>query len=300
MKVITLTLNPAFDIHYKIENFKPYTENYIADILAQSGGKGVNISRALNIARVENTAYIVVGEKDKEEFLSGIDLNAKYFYEAVNIRRNITIHSDNQPETRFSMDNFALSDKVFAQVSKCLLTECDKNTILTFTGRIPKGIEKEKIVNLLIKLKEQGVKTVIDSNSLTKDEIFLIKPWLIKPNSYEFESIFGGDISKVHQLCEMGIENVIVSLEEKGVVFSNGKGTISVVPPTVNVVSSIGAGDSLIAGFIYGFVNGRSVTDTVKYAVAFGTSACLTDGTSPPIFKDINNIFERTKVKGDL
>ena len=113
MKIITLTLNPAFDIHCYAKNFKEYTENFVEVLSKDAGGKGINISRALTYNGIDNAAYMVVGCENKKEFIKSIkedNINYKEIEVSGKIRENITIHSDNVPETRISFSGFCINE----------------------------------------------------------------------------------------------------------------------------------------------------------------------------------------------
>lgn len=292
MKIYTLTLNPAFDLHYTIDDFKPYGENYVHNSLTQSAGKGINISRALKNADIENTAYIIVGKNDFESYTRNLDVDYKYYLTEGDVRKNITVHTKDMPETRISLDDFCVDKDVFANLKNDLHSVCDENTILTFTGRLPKGIDRQEAVYMLTTIKKAGAKIVCDCNSLTFEDLENIKPWLIKPNETEIKQLYSGDVKAAgEKLQKSGIENVMISMGSEGVLFLNKDGMLEVKPPKINAISTIGAGDSTIAGFISAFVNGMSVENCVKYAVASGTAACLEEGTNPPDVKRIEEIY---------
>ena len=96
MKIITITLNPAFDLHALVSNFALYLENYATNVIKHAGGKGINISKALNSFGIQNTAYMVLGRDNAEIFMSYLNrdkLNYKYILADGAVRENITIHS---------------------------------------------------------------------------------------------------------------------------------------------------------------------------------------------------------------
>ena len=103
MNIITLTLNPAFDVHCFIKGFAPYHENLATITENDAGGKGVNISRALTSCGVENLALVVLGEENGESFTRSLEADG-IIYRSISvkgrIRENITVHTDNAPETR--------------------------------------------------------------------------------------------------------------------------------------------------------------------------------------------------------
>ena len=296
MKIYTLTLNPAFDLHYTIENFKPYGENYVDNSLTQSAGKGINISRALKNEGVDNTAFVIVGKNDMDNYSKNLDINCRYFVTPGDVRKNITVHTKGMPETRISLDDFVVKTEVFDEFKKDLYSVCDSDTIVTFTGRLPKGVDKNDAKKMLMDIKKTGAKIVCDCNSFTFDDLAEIKPWLIKPNETEIKQLYDGDVTTAgEKLHNLGIENVMISLGSEGVVFFCNKGVIKVVPPEVEVISTIGAGDSTIAGFVTAYARKMDVEDCAKYAVATGTAACLEEGTNPPEKINVERIYSEIR-----
>ena len=136
MKIITLTLNPAFDTHCYIENFKPYYENLAKVTSFDACGKGVNISRTLNVGGVENTAFLLLGEDNADAFKKRLDKDGINFSEITvkgKIRENITVHTDGKNETRISFEGFECDDGILDRVAGML----DKDlidTVVTFTS----------------------------------------------------------------------------------------------------------------------------------------------------------------------
>ena len=299
MKIITLTLNPAFDVHCRADNFRPYHESIVEIMSRDAGGKGVNISRALCSVGCENTAVAIVGDENGDEFtrmLENDGLKVDTIRCKGRIRENITLHEKENPETRISFGGFAVDGSVIEAISE-KMGDVSENTVVTFTGSLPRGISSSDILTMLKKLKAQGAKIVIDSRSVTLDELVDFKPWLIKPNKDEIEKYIGGKVNGAEDALEIasrlhskGIENVMISLGKDGAVLANRDGRFYAKAPTVEAMSTIGAGDSAVAGFIFGFERGRSSDKRLALSVAFGTAACMRDGTKPPLECDIKTI----------
>lgn len=292
MKIITLTLNPAFDVHCDCEDFKAYSENLATITSKDAGGKGVNISRALTYNGIENCAYVVVGDENGDDFINSLKKdNIRYDEIRVfgRIRENITLHSKTTPETRISFSGFTADNSIIDRVMEKLSAEDISDLIFVFAGRIPDGIDKGYVKGFLKGLKEKGAKVIVDSKSFEKDDLFEILPWVIKPNEeevkiYSDELVYDLESGKkaAARLRDAGIENVLISLGSKGAVYATGEGEFVAKAPKIKVTSTIGAGDSLIAGFIFGVKKGLKPIDTLRYAVAYGSAACLEKGTNPP------------------
>ncbi len=304
MKIITLTLNPAFDVHCDCEDFKAYSENLATVTSKDAGGKGVNISRALTYNGIDNCAYVVVGDENGDDFLNSLK-NDNIRYDEIRvfgrIRENITLHSKTTPETRISFSGLSCDNSLIDRVMEKLSGEDISDLIFVFAGRIPDGIDKGYVKGFLKGLKEKGAKVIVDSKSFEKDDLFEILPWLIKPNEEEVK-IYSDDVvcdlesgkKAAKKLRDAGIENVLISLGSKGAVYATGEGEFVAKTPKIKVTSTIGAGDSSIAGYIFGVINGLNPIDTLRYAVAFGSAACLEAGTNPPspdrIFELLNDV----------
>ena len=305
MKIITLTLNPAFDVHCNADGFAPYKENIVEIISRDAGGKGVNISRALSAFSTENRALVVMGEENGDEFyrmLLSDGLSVTSVYTKGRIRENITLHERENPETRISFGGFAVNGDIIRKI-KTSVGSVDENTVITFTGSLPKGIETADVLALLGEYKSQGAKIVIDSRSVTLSEIKDFKPWLIKPNKDEIEKYIGKQVEKnldaakiASEIQHFGVENVMISLGGDGAVLATNEGCFIAEIPKIKVLSTIGAGDSTIAGFIDGTKRGYGAKDLLRRATAFGTAACMTEGTRPPQKSDVEKIEKLIKV----
>ncbi len=304
-KIITITLNPALDNHYDVPSFLPFGENYIKNSVCSAGGKGVNVSRVLKVLGVDNTAVVVLGEENCERFEPYLlRANMDYFpiYTKGSVRENITIHTEGKDDTRISLDNFSITDDILDKVFASF--ECTEGDIVVFAGRIPNGTTKTKIIEYLKAIKGKGALLAVDSNSFTMAEITEISPWLIKPNESEIKAItdievscFKTAVKAAEKVIASGVSNVIVSLGKIGAVFSSAKESILVTVPEITPLSTVGAGDSTLAGFIAEHINSADLVECMKNACACGTAACLAQGTEPPKYQDVLKIKEKITVK---
>lgn len=304
-KIITLTLNPAFDIHCYIEDFKPYHENLAKVTDRDASGKGVNISRALNGTNVENLAFLVFGDENRESFEQGLAAD-RINYRSVTvpgrIRENITVHTNGADETRISFAGFSADASLLALVEKELAAEIDSNTVVTFTGRAPDGIDIADIKKFLRGLEAKGARIVVDSKSFGIQDIIEVKPWLIKPNQEEISEYlcrpidtFEQCVEAARELYNCGIANVMISLGEKGALLVCGDGAFVARAPSINAISTIGAGDSSIAGFLAAAKDGEGAAGCLCRAVSYGSAACMTEGTRPPRAEDIEALLKNVR-----
>ena len=180
----------------------------------------------------------------------------------------------------------------------------NENTIVTFTGSVPVGVSLDDVKVLLSEFKKEGAKIVIDSRSFGKEDLLELQPWLIKPNRVEATKYLGKTVQTVEAAVEIatifhegGIENSVISLGGGGAVLVCKEGTYLVKAPKCGVVSIIGAGDSLLAGFLTGATQGWPAWESLRLAVACGSAACMTAGTRPPEKENIDRIFAESQVE---
>lgn len=307
MKIVTLTLNPAFDIHCFAEKFQPFCENLAYVTATEAGGKGVNISRALTVNGVDNTALVVLGEENADGFRKSLAADKMTVSEITvrgRIRENITLHTDNADETRISFAGFSADDALLKRVEGALDAIVDKDTVLTLTGRNPEGISLEATKCFLAKMKARGARIVIDSRSFGRDDLLECKPWLIKPNQEEIAAYantsvtdFASAARVAESLRGSGIENVMISLGSRGAMLCCEDGCFVACAPRIEALSTIGAGDSSIAGFIAARAHGLGYPEMLRHAVCYGSAACMTEGTRPPRPKDIKALLDIVTVE---
>lgn len=305
MKIITLTLNPAFDLHCRADTLELYHENLATVTSRDAGGKGINISRALAQNGVESTALVVLGEENTADFrraLAADKLCVREIVVAGRIRENITVHTDGLPETRISFTDFEADATLLSRVEESL--SVDSETVITLTGRLPHGVEIKDVKALLRRLQSAGARIVIDSRSFALADLVEARPWLIKPNEEEISTYLGRTLksledalSAAQRLCDAGIENVMVSMGEKGACLACADGQFVATPPRIDAMSTIGAGDSAIAGFLAAIAKGMETPEALRLAVAYGTAACLGAGTRPPRAGDVAQIHARVDMR---
>ena len=306
MKIVTLTLNPAFDLHCNIPDFAPYHENLAKITACDAGGKGINISRALCENGVDNLAFVILGDENGGAFEQALVRDGVLFGKLTvkgRIRENITCHTPGVPETRISFEGFSLDREQLEQVFDLLAGEVDDDTVVTFTGRAPSGVEMQDIKGFLNRFVQRGARLVIDSRSFSLADLRQMKPWLIKPNQEEISAYLGCPVTDFDQVAEAaeqlhweGIANVMVSLGGKGALLACHEGLFVAAAPAVEVCSTVGAGDSTIAGFLVAEAIHAPAEERLRTAVAYGSGACMTQGTRPPKPADIARLLPDVQV----
>ncbi len=296
--ITTLTLSPVFDVHVNIPELRIGRENLAVSRICEVGGKGINISRVLLTAGVDHNAIVALPRDGGEEFLAAlraVGIEPKTIECDGRIRENITVHTSSE-ETRISFKGFT-ADASLLSSAEALIPDGDT---VTFSGSLPEGISRADTEAFLTRLRERGARLVIDSKSVTLDMIRRVKPWLIKPNAEECEEYFGalderGLCAVAGELHTHGIENVMISLGGDGAILASLGKVYRAHVPKIEPLSTVGAGDSTIAGFIA--AQNKSPDERLRLAVSFGSAACLVSGTKPPKMDEVKRIYESVQVE---
>ena len=304
----TVTVSPAFDLHYRLERFEVGRENSVMHATKNAGGKGINTARALTANGVENTAYVFLGKENGNAFEDDLKKeNISYvpFYSEGRIRENITLHHG--AETRISLDGFSPDEDMLSALEARMLADGVEDCFVSFAGRIPKGLSVASVKAFLKSLKSAGARLILDSQSLSPIDLREIEPYLIKPNGQELGQIYGKEADSLEHaakaardlVCGGHSRQVMISLGERGAVWSDGDRCLAVrVPSLAAPVSTVGAGDSMIAGYLAGCAAQFDIEKTLALAAAYGTAACMREGTVPPLPRDVRSVLQNTLVFG--
>ena len=301
LKIITLTINPAIDVHIRLDELTEGADNLAVIERRDRGGKGVNVSRALLSLGIESLTLVAVGKENGEDFVSGLKsegLAVEYCLVEGAVRENLNIHTKNG-DTVIATAGPVLKESDIADISGKLFAELDSPAIVVFSGRIAEGTDKESVINMLLAAKEKGAMLILDSKSLTASDISRLSPLMIKPNIEEAEALLGkkidSPIESAKELATLGAEYVLLTMGSDGLVLSDDKTSVPSPSIPVEVKSTVGAGDSTVASFIHSYISGLSLFDAARHAACVSAATCMTEGTLPPQPCEINRLFEQTK-----
>ena len=282
--IYTLTLNPALDYDIYMDSFQEGDLNLSKEVNIRAGGKGINVSKLLANLGIKSKAlgYTAGFTGDfikKNLYDEGIESD---FVELDGITRiNVKINN-NSKETEIA----GLSPKISKEAEEKLIekiSKLQKDDILILSGSIPESIEKN-IYKKLAEMLPKETKIVLDTRgSLLKEN--LNENFLIKPNIAELNEMFGTElkttadiVEKCAYFLERNVKNVIVSMGGKGALLVNKEGAYLAKAPKGELINSVGAGDSMVAGFIAGIETGKSPEDSFRLAVASGSATAYSYG----------------------
>lgn len=301
LKIITLTINPAIDAHIRLDELIEDADNLGVIERRDRGGKGVNVSRALLSLGVESLTLVAVGRENGKQFVSGLKsegLTVEYCLVDGAVRENINIHTKTS-DTVIATAGPVLNESDISDIKGKLLARLDSPAIVVFSGRISQGTSKDGVINMLLAAKERGALLILDSKSISASDITRLSPLMIKPNIEEAEALLGKKIDNpkeaAKELATLGAEYVLLTMGKDGLILTDGKTAVSYPSIPTEVKSTVGAGDSTVASFIYSYILGLSLSDAARHATVVSAAACMTEGTLPPEPCEINRLFEQTK-----
>jgi 6-phosphofructokinase 2 len=307
--IYSITLNPALDRTLWIENIKPDDSNRIEREERYAGGKGIDVSRVLTTLGISNKALGFVGGFDGEE-LEGRLVNEGISCDFTRIsgetRTNIVVNDiKTGNQTIFSAPGPEIRPYELMQMIH-KVEKIENPEIVIISGSLPPGIHPEIYRKIIEIIKSKGSRVVLDTDGNALKMSIQSNPDIIKPNVHELSRLSGtelkvmGDIiNTARSTCEKGIGIILVSMGARGILLISGKEQYLASPPGVDVVNTIGAGDSAVAGFVYGIVSGKRLDESLIYAVAAGTATTLRPGSALCTKDDFLKLVPQVKLYRD-
>ncbi|WP_027631478.1 1-phosphofructokinase [Clostridium hydrogeniformans] len=285
--IYTITFNPALDYIVKVEDFNLGSVNRTSYEEIYPGGKGINVSIVLRNLGVPNMAlgYIAGFTGDEiERRVKDFGCNTDFIHLNEGMSRiNVKLKSKKESEINGRGPDINKEDLDLLYSKLESLKEGD---ILVLAGSIPVTLPKDIYENIMERLEKNNIKFIVDATGKLLLNVLKYKPFLIKPNHHELGDLFNVEIKNEEEIIyygnklrEMGAENVLISMAGEGAIFisSNGKVIKSKAPKGV-VKNSVGAGDSMVAGFLAGYLKNLSLEEGFKMGVATGSASAFSNG----------------------
>ncbi len=297
--IYTLTMNPSLDYVMEIENLSVGAMNRSRESYLLPGGKGINVSYVLNNLGVENTAILPVAGFTGEKLLQMLSYRG-ISYEAVHLpegdtRINVKVLC--QAETELNAQGPQISENE-AGLLYVKLKQLKDGDYLVLSGSVPKNLGEHFYAEIMGYLAGKGIKVVVDTIGANFLNALRQRPFLVKPNKEELETIMGQKadtqemvLKLAKKVQSMGAENVLVSLGREGALLLTDSGRIfRKEAPKGNVVNTVGAGDSMVAGFLAGYIKTGDMESALKWGVAAGSAGAFSK--NPPTKEEIDALLE--------
>ena len=297
--ILTLTANPSHDRTVTLS--EPLCHGAVqraTAVLSQAGGKGVNISRASVAAGVPTLAVLPAPKDDPfvhELLAAGID--CRPIAHPGDLRVNITISDPDGTTTKLNSPGPAMTDATRDALCEALHLRARDSDWVVLAGSLPPGAPVDWYAELVGVLADTGARVAVDTSDeplrALVDGLDVAAPHLMKPNGHELASLTGHDgdalekdpVAAAHaarELVDRGVAHVLVTLGGDGAVLVDAEAAWHASPPPTTVVSTVGAGDSSLFGYLLGAIEGRPPSERLALAVAYGSAAAGLPGTTIP------------------
>jgi 6-phosphofructokinase 2 len=305
-----MALNPAIDKSSSVAHVVAERKLYCKPPRFEPGGGGVNVSRAIKKLGGESILLYSVGGLEGErlkELLDQEGLEHRPFPIEGLIRESLVILEESTGQQyRFGMPGPEFQEKEWEQFLQELSAIDPSPDYLVASGSLPPGVPADFYARVARIGKDRGAKTIIDVAGEALEQALKQGVYLIKPNVGEFRELVGKNIKEKSQIraeaqkivrsgrCEV----LVISLGAAGALMVSAQFAERILPPTVPIISKVGAGDSMVAGIVLSLARGKPLRESVLFGVAAGTAAVMTPGTELCRREDAERLFENM-VSGD-
>ena len=297
--IYTVTFNPSLDYIASADNFELGKVNRTNNEILFPGGKGINVSIVLNNLGMEsiilgftagftgNEIKRLVTKMGCKEDMINIDNGIS--------RINVKLRSN--VETELNGMGPIIDDNAINKLYK-KLDGLQDGDVLVLAGSIPASMPEDMYMNIMKYLADKNILIAVDATKDLLMNVMEYRPFVVKPNNHELGEIFGVElkdktdvISYAKKLQEKGARNVIVSMAGDGAVMITEDGqAYASEAPKGKVVNSVGAGDSMVAGFIYGYLKERDYKTAFKYGISSGSASAFSENLATR--QEIEEILE--------
>ena len=305
--ITCVCMNPALDKTIEVEKFTYGGLNRVSSVITDASGKAVNVAIVLKRLQVECALCglnFSEGGESLEKRMRNEGIPADFIVQDGALRTNIKLRDRatgkmTEINEKGAPVNAEALDAAHAQIARASA----QSDYIVLTGSLPQGTPDD-FYRHVIEENAGKARFVLDCDAKKLEEGVKAKPYLVKPNSYELGLLFGHEPADIKETAAMarqlngqGIEIVVVSMGSDGALISSADECWYSPIVDVPVRSTVGAGDSMVAGLLYGLVQGGGVYDALKWGVICGNCAVMTDGTGLVDVKDIPYVSERVTLE---
>lgn len=277
-RVATITLNPAYDLVGACPAIDVGGVNLVRTAGLNPAGKGNNVAKVLRDLGIDITVSGFMGRENQEEFQHFFSENGmanRFYLVSGRTRINVKLTEGKGQVTDFNFSGFTVSPQDWQRFATDSLNWLGHFDMVVVSGSLPHGVDPEAFTQWMIKLRRLCPCIIFDSSRDALVAGLKAAPWLIKPNHRELEAWVGHSLTEMadiinaaHQLRDKGIAHVVISLGERGALWVNASGAWLAKPPHCDVISTVGAGDSMVAGLVYGLLMSQTSEHTLRLATA--------------------------------
>jgi len=306
-KVVTITLNPALDLTGSLDVLNVGSVSLVKQGSLHAAGKGVNVAKVLSDLGAKVTVTGFLGRDNQELFCQLFDQMAA-IDEFVRVdgatRINVKLVEKSGEVSDINFPGVEVTPLAIEQFERTLDRLAADHDYFVLAGSLPQGISPALCASWIEKLHSMGKKVLFDSSRDALKAGLDAKPWLIKPNDEELSQFVGRELhtpeqcqAAAAQLAEKGIENIVVSMGANGVMWLNQHQWLHTKPPRMQVVSTVGAGDTLVAGLCWGHMQQMEKTELLTFATALSALAVTQVGVGMSNRKQLETLQQQIQLQ---
>ena len=291
--IYTVTLNPAIDKTVVIENFRAGGVNRVASVREDAGGKGINVSKCLkNLGEKSVAAMILAGDTGAklERMLGELGIPVLSVWTEGENRTNLKIIDPvNKANTDINEPGPVVSAALLEQFKEKLGSRIRPEDVVILSGSLPAGVDRGLYGEWTAYFRSLGACVYLDADGEPMEKGMKAIPYMIKPNNDELAALLGKEKLSIEEMVfegkrlhDTGIEEIVISLGGDGALFVSKDGCYRAEGLKVEVKSTVGAGDSVVAAMAYAQVKKLSRQEKISLAVAIGAASVMQSGTQPP------------------
>jgi 6-phosphofructokinase 2 len=305
--ILTVTPSPTIDISVEVDHLERDHKLPAQLSTFQPGGGGVNVSRVLHRLGVPTAAVVAVGGTPGDVVTSrlaeaGVDVIPVPIAASTRWVELLQERSTGA-EYRLVTNTPTLTTDEWRGIVAAVEARVDEATYLVLSGGVPPSLPPDFVHELARVAAAADVPFVVDTSGPSLAAAIETKPHLVKPSHNELAALMGvapeelDHVDAARQLLERGAGTVVVSLGPDGAFVAAADVAAHVSTPAIDLVSTVGAGDTMLAGLIVGLSEGRSMLDATRHGVAHGTATCLTPGGEPALPGDVERLEASQEVR---
>ncbi|NBM62815.1 1-phosphofructokinase [Proteus sp. G4445] len=282
-RVATITLNPAYDLVGLSTPIELGEVNRVTTAGFHAAGKGINVAKVLKSLGIDVTVGGFLGKENQDGFqkeFSEAGIANRFQMVEGRTRINVKLTEPSGKVTDFNFSGFEITKQDWTRFVNDTLSWAGQFDMICVSGSVPPSIDLNDFTAWMKRLRSECMCLIFDSSREAFVAGLKALPWLVKPNHHELEIWAGSPLPELsdvvqaaHELRQQGIAHVVISLGEQGAMWVNASGAWMAKPPKCDVVSTVGAGDSMVGGLIYGLMMRQTSEHTLRLATAISALA---------------------------
>lgn len=317
LKVVTITLNPALDLTgHLVDQLNVGSVSLVSKNTLHPAGKGVNVAKVLSDLGADVTVTGFLGSDNQEPFCQLFEqIKATDCFVRVSgaTRINVKLVDKASDVSDINFPGVEVSQTAIEAFEATFEELANDHDYFVMAGSLPRGISPELCAKWIESLHQKGKKVIFDSSRQALKAGLNSHPWLIKPNDEELAELVGKELHSIEDcqqaaqtLESKGIDNIVVSMGAKGVMWLNQGKWLQAEPPKMDVVSTVGAGDTLVAGLTWGHLSRDSDKENwpqekvLSFATALSALAVTQIGVGVPDLTPVNNLQQKIRIQASF